>query len=128
MQTLVSDTNSFLRFLLNDNPEQANQVSQLFTQAKAQELEIYLPQIIVFEIEFALEKYYKFPKEIVVDKLGTIISTPYLRIQDVDTFQEAIVLFNNENLDFVDCFLLCEAKSKNSTLFTFDNDLQKITD
>lgn len=125
MQQLVLDTNSYLRFLLNDIPEQADKVSQLFVKAKAQDLEIFIPQIVIFEIEFALDKYYKFPKTEVTDKLRVILATPYLKIQDVDIFDEALILFNNKNIDFVDCFLLCAAKSKNSSLFTFDENLSK---
>ncbi len=125
MQTLLLDTNSYLRFLFNDIPEQANEVSRLFVKAKAQELEIFIPQIVIFEIEFALDKYYKFPKTEVMDKLRVILVTPYLKIQDVDIFDEALVLFNNKNIDFVDCFLLCAAKSKGFSLFTFDDDLSK---
>ena len=126
MQSLILDSNSFLRFLLNDIPKQANEVSVLFAKAKKEELNIFIPQIVIFEIEFALEKYYKFPKEEIVDKLKAIISTPYLEIQDVSIFQEAVISFNNKNLDFVDCFLLCFAQSKKATLFTFDKGLQKL--
>lgn len=128
MQSLILDTNSFLRFLLNDVPEQANEVSKLFSKAKAKELDIYVSQIVIFEIEFALEKYYKFEKEEITNKLGTIISTPYLKVQDADIFQEAVVLFNNHSLDFVDCFLICQARLKNFKLQTFDKNLQKLTD
>src|SRR5258708_9135396 len=105
MDSIILDTNAFLRFLLSDIPEQANEVNHLFIKAKAKGLEIFIPQIVLFEIQFALDKYYKFPKNEVIDKLGVLLSTPYLKIQDVDIFQEAIVLFSDNNINFVNCFL-----------------------
>ncbi len=126
MDKLILDTNGFLRFLLNDIPEQSEKVSKLLIKAKAKKTEIFIPQIIIFEIEFALDKYYKFPKAEIVDKLGVLLATQYLKIQDVNIFQEALRLFNDKNVDFVDCFLLCDAKSKNATLFTFDKNLKKL--
>ena len=126
MKSQLLNTNAFLRFLLNDVPKQAIEVNKLFVKAKAKELEIFVPQIVIFEIEFALDKFYKFPKADVVDKLGVLLVTPYLKIQDAVIFQEALALFNTRNIDFVDCFLLCQAKVNNFSIFSFDEDLLKL--
>ncbi len=124
MDKLILDTNGFLRFLLNDISKQSEEVSKLLVKAKAKKIEIFVPQIVIFEIEFALDKYYKFSKPEIVDKLGVILVTPYLKIQDGDIFQQALELFSNKNIDFVDCFLLCDSKLKEAFLFTFDKSLQ----
>lgn len=126
MDVLILDTNAFLRFLLNDLPDQAEEVSALLKKAKAKKVEIFIPQIVIFEIEFALEKYYKFSKTEIIMTLGTLLATPYLKIQNRDVFQETMLLFANKNIDFVDCFLLCNAHQKEATLFTFDKDLKKL--
>jgi predicted nucleic-acid-binding protein len=128
MTNFILDTNTFLRFLLNDIPEQSDEVSQLLSKAKRREINIYIPQIVIFEIEFALDKYYQFPKEEIVDKLGTLLATPYVNIQDSEIFQDALELFSIKNIDFGDCFLHSNSKVINSKLFTFDKDLQKIAD
>src|SRR6266404_8497051 len=107
MDKIILDTNGFLRFLLNDIPEQSEEISKLLVKAKAKKIEIFVPQIIIFEIEFALNKYYKFPKAEIIDKLGVLFATSYLKIQDVNVFQEALRLFSDKNVDFVDCFLVC---------------------
>jgi predicted nucleic-acid-binding protein len=126
MKSQLLDTNAFLRFLLNDVPEQATQVNKLFVKAKSKEIEIFVPQIVIFEIEFALDKFYKFPKTEVVDRLGVLLLTPYIKIQDAGIFHEALALFNTRNIDFVDCFLLCQAKANNFSIFSFDRDLRKL--
>lgn len=127
MKSFVLDTNAFLRFLLNDVSDQAEEVSKLFIKAKVKELEIFIPQIVVFEIEFALDKYYKFPKEEVIDKLSVLLVTSYVKVQDGDIFKEALELFKKTNLDFVDCFLQAYSKHKDSQLFTFDKDLKQLS-
>lgn len=126
MESFVFDTNTFLRFLLNDIPEQAEEVNRLLERAKGGEIGIYVPQIIIFEIEFALAKYYNFPKEEVMDKLGTLLATPYINVQDSEIFQEALESFSLTNIDFVDCFLLSKSKITSAKLFTFDRELQQI--
>ena|SRR3989344_6951482 len=126
MKSLILDANAFLRFLLNDVADQANEVAELFKAAKGSKIKIDVLQITVFEIVFALEKYYKFPKNEIVSKVGVLLTTPYLRIQDVKIFQDALILFNNKKVDFVDCFLICSAQDKGVGLFTFDKHLQSL--
>ena len=135
MDVFVADANVFLRFLINDVPEQANKAAELLRRAKSKEIKVVVPQIVIFEIQFALEKFYKFPKEQIVDKIGPILSSPYIEIQDTRTFQDALVFYSNKqsfssnkNLDFVDCFLLCSLQNKNAKLFTFDQKLRKLSE
>lgn len=126
MKSLVLDTNVVLRFLMDDIADQTEKATDLFTKAKSKKLDVFVPQIVIFEIFFALDKYYKFPKDQVINKLGTILATSYLHIQDKMVFQETLELFKRKNIDFVDCFLICQSKAKESDLFTFDKDLQKL--
>lgn len=125
MDSLILDTNVFLRFLLDDIPDQAKEATKIFNKAKSKKLNILIPQIVIFEILFALEKYYKFPKKEVIEKVESILIAEYLNIQDRAVFPETLELFKASNVDFVDCFLLCKAKQSNSKLFTFDKELNK---
>jgi len=126
MTTWLFDTNPILRFLLNDIPAQSNKTRELMAKARAGDTEIVVDQIVVFEVEFALRKYYKLSKAEVIDTLGSLMVTPYLKIQDADIFSETLAMFSAASLSFVDCFLICHAKSHNFSLFTFDKDLQKL--
>lgn len=123
MKQYLLDTNPLLRFLLNDITEQSNKVAELLNKAKTGKVKLSIAQIVIFEITFVLEKYYHFPKEKIVDGLGTLLATSYLEIQDRTAFQEALEFFKGQNLDFVDCFLVCKAKESNATIFTFDKNL-----
>ena len=126
MKPVILDTNVFLRFLLDDIPNQTKEATEILSKAKSKRLKIFVPQIIIFEILFALDKYYKFPKTEVGEKVGTLLATSYLDVEDRTIFQEALEIYKSKNIDFVDCFLICKASKNNSTLFTFDKDLSKL--
>lgn len=125
MTRLVADTNILLRFLLKDNLEQFNTAREILTKVKEDKLELAIPQIVVFEIVYALDKYYGFSKVKIIDALTTIIATKNIKIQDQSSFKRALTLFGDNNLSFVDCFLVAYSEENDAKLFTFDKDLQK---
>lgn len=127
MKRYVFDTNAFLRLFLNDIPEQANLVENLLKKAKNAEVTIYLPQIIIFEIAYALDKYYNFPKDEVIQKLKSIIVSPYLKVQNREVFKETVKTYKNQTISLPDCFISQFAEYKNCEIFTFDKKLKKIT-
>jgi len=126
MTQFIPDTNTFLRLLLKDVPSQYEEAKKLFTCAKEGKVKLLVPQIVVFEIVFSLEKYYKFSKAEVIDKLQAILSAPYFEIQDQDIFRSSLELYKLRNISFVDCFLIAEAQSLEAKIFTFDQNLNKV--
>lgn len=126
MSKLVVDTNIFLRWLLNDIPKQADEVEKLFQEAKKAKKKLIVPQIIIFELAFALDKYYHFPKREVIDKLKSLLATGYIKIQDREIFKEAISFFGRKNVSLVDCFIINFAKQHKANLFSFDRNLNRL--
>ncbi len=123
MKSVLPDTNLFLRYLLDDVPSQVKIAEKLFTEAKKGKIELYVPQIIIFEIHFALIKYYLFPKSEVIDKLENVVSTDYFSIEDRDVFLKTIDIYRKKNIGFVDSFLKALCESKNFKLLSFDKKL-----
>src|SRR3989344_4480461 len=109
MNIWVADTNIFLRFLLADVSEQHKATLDLFERAKLREITVYVCSAIMFELDYALSKYYKFERADIVEAMGRIIGIPYFEIEDRDAFQAALVLYGKTNFDLVDCFLLAKA-------------------
>lgn len=126
MKSIIVDTNAFLRFFLDDIPEQKGKVKQLFHKAKQKEVILIVPQIIIFEIDFILEKIYDFPKEDIIDKLQSLITTQYLLVESRNIFNKSLLLYEKENISFVDSFLLAKSVLEDAELFTFDQKLQKL--
>ena len=126
MKKTVLDTNVFLRILLNDIPEQVNIAEKLIKDGKKGRKILIVPQAVIFEIAFALEKFYHFPKENVIDKLNSILSSGYFRIQDLDIFKDAVDLYGREKLSLTDCFLYTFSLKNEAELFTFDKTLKAL--
>ena len=125
MKKILADTNVFLRLLLNDIPSQNKQVKNLLIKAKNKKIQVIVPSIVIFEIQFVLEKYYGFGKDEVLDKIRHILSTSYLDIESRQTFIEAASFYKDRNLSFVDCFLIAKAKLEKLELFSFDKKLSR---
>lgn len=126
MRTVIIDANTFLCYLLNDIPQQAEQVETLFEQAKKGKIRLVVPQIIIFEIAFALDKYYKFPKEVTISKLQSILSATFLQIQDMEIFIQGLLLYKRKSISLTDSFVLAKAENDRAEIFTFDERLKKI--
>lgn len=122
---IIVDTNAFLRVLLGDIPVQKKAFENVLQKAKENHVHLLVPQIVIFEIEFVLRKYYHVPKEIVVEKLQKLVATSYLDIQDREVFIAALDHYSKKTISFVDCFLLCQAQESGAELFTFDKTPQK---
>lgn len=127
MRELILDTNVFLRFFLKDVLLQTIETRKLLQQAKIGKIRIIVPQIVIFEIVFALEKLYKFPKTEIIDKISVLLGANYLKIQDKEIFEEAVLLFRGHNLSLPDCFIHSYAKQNNAAVFSFDKDLNKLS-
>ena len=126
MKQVTVDANVFLRLLLDDVPSQVKEAEKLLEQAKKSTINLHVDQIVIFEINFILDKYYHIPKSEIIDKLKSIVQTPYLEIQDREVFIMALKVFAKHNISLVDSFILAKCKTENWELFTFDKNLQKL--
>lgn len=127
MKTYVLDTNSLLRFLLDDIPSQTKIVKEKIKLAKQGELKLIVHALVIFEVIYALTKVYGFPKEKVVNVLKKIIAFKYLDISEREIISDALEVYLIKNLSFVDCFLYKLSHKFNAELFTFDRNLEKLS-
>lgn len=127
MDQIVVDTNVLLRFLLRDIEGQYQIAKNLFLKSKAKKVKLIVPQIVIFEILFNLQKYYNLDRNFIVEKVKNLLVADFLEIQDKDIFKSAVSLFENYNLDFVDCFLIAKAQILEAKIISFDNKLNKLS-
>jgi len=122
----IVDTNIILRFLLQDITSQFNQAKKMFTEAKNGKIKLIVPQIVIFEINFTLKRFYKLGKEDIIEKTKQIVSTEYIEVESRNIFQNALILYKKNNVSLVDCFLVSKAEAEEADLFTFDKKLKKL--
>jgi predicted nucleic-acid-binding protein len=112
------DANYILRYLLNDNPEMANIAEQLLLNEA-----IFIANEILAEVIYVLLGVYEISKIDISNKLISLINCDTIFTDNESIVIEALNLFKNQNLDFVDC-LLC-SYSQIDEVKTFDKKLNR---
>ena len=115
---ILLDANYILRFLLKDNLEMFEITKECIVNN-----DCLIPNEVLAEVVYVLLKVYNTQKKDIADALVSVLMQKNIIIVDKDIIVKALEIFNNKNLDFVDC-ILC-AKSKEYTIKTFDKKLLK---
>jgi predicted nucleic acid-binding protein len=99
-----ADTNLFLRYLTNDVPEQADSFEQVLRRAARGELTLVTNSMVLAEIIWTLESYYRLPPTSVQEKVLAILNTPGLEVADGDLALQAILWHVEKSVDFIDAY------------------------
>lgn len=126
MKKYLLDTNIFLRFILNDIPQLAQKAENYFKKAKQGKILLFVPQIVIFEIIFALEKEYKFKRSEIVNSLKPLLAAPYMEVEDRNSFLEAMDLYEQKSLSLVDIFLFYKAREADAEVLSFDKHFKQL--
>ena len=126
MKKCLADTNFYLRFILQDNSRQVQEVEKYLQKARAGQLEIVFLNEVILEMEFVLKKVYLTPKEKIIKALAVLFKTEYLAVQNRELWLEAIKIYQEKNLDFFDIFLFLKAQKEKAEVLSFDKDFQKL--
>lgn len=118
------DTNIILRYLVGDNAEQQNQSKEIFREAEQGKRKIYVKVLVIAEVCFVLESFYKKTKDEIANALEVFLSQKWLKVEDRPSL---LTMWNwyRQNLHFVDSYLLALAKIDKFKLLTFDKELLK---
>ncbi len=114
------DANIILRFLLADNEKMFEVSKKILYQ------NVYLANEVLAEVVYVLEKFYKFKREVIFDRLYRLLNEKNIFNFDKQFVLKALEIYKDTKLDFVDC-LLC-AYGEIDEIATFDKKLQKCID
>lgn len=99
-----ADTNLFLRYLTNDVPEQADAIERLLHRAAAGDITLVSNSLVMAEIVWTLESFYRLDREQVRDKILAILNTPGLEVIDADLVLQAVTWYADKQVDFIDAY------------------------
>lgn len=120
------DTNYFLRFLIKDIENQHNTAKNLFLEAASGKIKLITSVIVFFEIYWVLSSYYEKEKAELIPTIRKVLNLNFIQLEERDLLEEALNLFENNNLSFEDCYNLSFAKYQKAKSFkTFDKKLEK---
>ena len=124
---LLIDANVILRFLLNDDHALFVQAKKLFQKAKRGTYTMYIEEVTIAEVVWVLTSTYEYPKTQIVDKLKKLLTPNWIVNPKKQHLIDALDLFAQHSLAYIDCWLFVISKSQNLTLTTFDKKLASLS-
>jgi predicted nucleic-acid-binding protein len=70
------DTHVLVRFLVNDDPVQGEQVRQLFAAAERQREAFFVPILVLLETIWVLESAYQIHRPALIEAVGDLMLMP----------------------------------------------------
>lgn len=127
MKKLV-DANVILRYLLRDDEALFKKASLLFEKVKLGEERVIIPESILAECVCVLLKIYKVERQIIAENLKGLFLYKGVVNPDKKDLIDSLTLYEKTNFSIVDCILCARSTNSKTQLFTFDDELKKITD
>lgn len=120
------DTNVLVRYIVEDDAEQARAATRLVESTCTEESNGYVSVVVLVELVWVLAAAYEYEKDVIGSVLGQILSTTEFTVEDGDLAWHALREFENGNADFADCLLAHRNRSRGcSTTYTFDRKAAK---
>jgi predicted nucleic-acid-binding protein len=120
MSKTILDANSILRFVLQDNLEQADSTEKILLSDESN-----IPLEVVAEVVYVLQKVYEVERSLISKKLKSLVSIREDLVFEKNVVLYAADIYSSTSLDFVDCLLAGYFKIKKYSIFTFDKSLKK---
>ncbi|TXK92888.1 PIN domain nuclease [Methylococcaceae bacterium HT1] len=124
MATLI-DTNIIIRFLIGDHKEQLVESTRIFEEIESGNLQVEILDVVLMEVLFVLTKFYDLPKAEVVTDLKAILAMEGVINSNKVILFEALSLFVDKNVDFVDALICTKSKLQGYEWLSFDRDVIK---
>lgn len=118
----IIDANIALRYLLNDHTDHFKKSKQIIEHAN-----IYIPNEVIAEIVYVLEKVYVVPKISIKNTLLDLFAYPNITLNDSLLIAEALRIYQHNNIDFVDSVLVAYNSIYGHYIHSFDKKINKLS-
>lgn len=123
------DTNILVRYLTQDDIDQAQVVDQIFNTYATSSNSIFINNIVICELIWVLERGYKYTKEIITKAIKQILSTEEFAFENQELLWLALNHYSQNKLDFSDALIgVLNKKSGCAYTLTFDQSAVKSPD
>ncbi len=115
------DTNVFVRYLTGDDEEKASAFERLLVQAESGKTRLVTSEIVIAELVWVLESFYKLKPSVIVELIRAILNTEGLIIKGSDLIERTLDIYESQNIDFIDAHIIAYMQSNHiETLYSFD--------
>ncbi len=117
------DTNVIIRFLAADIEALHLKSVEIFKKIYHNELQVEIVGEVLMEVLFVMKGIYHESKAETVESLKEIMSFRGVANKDKYILIEALTMFGNKNIDFVDALICTKAKLEGYGKISFDKDV-----
>ena len=119
------DTNVILRYLLDDHEDFSPKAKAFMQDVAKGSIKAELPTVVVVECVYVMEKFYKIPKNEIVDTLSRILNIKGITNSAKSEILDALIKYEKSNADIVDCILAAKS-SPQRVVVSFDKDFKRL--
>jgi len=121
VRTVFVDTNVFLRYLTNDDPEKADRVDALLDRAARGEIRLLTTELALAEVVWVLESVYELKNQQIAPMIRAILASPGVEVINGSFVARALEFYVLHNIDFIDGYIAAiMEKRKVTDIFSFD--------
>lgn len=117
----IIDANIVLRYLLKDDITLHKKALSVLENS-----DLFVPNEIVAEIVYVLEKVYSIPKKEIAAVLCLFFLRENLSFLDLQLILNSLQIYMQYNIDYADALLVSYKKTNSDEIFSFDKKLIKI--
>ena len=120
------DTNVLVRYIVQDDVEQAAAATRLIETRCTQQATGYVSVVVLLELIWVLAGAYEYDKSVVASVVGQVLRTTEFTVEDGELVWLALRDFESGGADFADCLIAHRNHSRGcETTFTFDRKAAK---
>ena len=112
---LLLDTNAILRYLLRDNEQQSAVIAKIINN------DAHTTAEVIAEAVYVLSRVYRIPRDEVSWMIHCVLLD--VKVENLRSLRYALGVYNQTNLDFVDCLLVAYHKVLGMDVMSFDKKL-----
>lgn len=117
---IALDTNVLVRFLVQDDPDQARVASEIIEQL-TEEAPGFVSREVLVELVWVLERAYRLARAEIAGAIDGLLASTELVVEGADTIGSALELYRNDGFGFADLMIAAAARRSGATeLVTFD--------
>lgn len=121
------DANVILRYLTEDDIAKAKKCENLFKKTASGKEPLFTSALVITEVVWVLEKFYKLPREKTADLIRKILNTPHIECDEKDILMAAAGLYELKEIDFIDAYnaILMETRHI-ETIYSYDTHFDRL--
>jgi len=121
VEEVLLDTNVILRHALGDDPSHRRQALRLFAQAGEGTLRLLVPSLVIAQVVWTLESFYRASREYIAGLLDALLETPGVTALEPRVVSRCMEIYRTHNIEILDAYLVALAEeAKTPVLATFN--------